>query len=82
MLCFFYLARLARGDDLAAVRSCQRSEIDNVIGVLDGLLVMLDDEHRVPKVAQLVERLKKSFIITRMQAYRGLVEYVKNTAKL
>ena len=45
--------RRAGRDDLAAVRSGERPEIDDIIGMLDRFFVVLDDENRVAEIAKL-----------------------------
>ncbi len=67
-LCRLDLLRFADSHDLAAMRSGQRAEIDNVIGLLDRLGIVFDDEDRIPQIAQHVQSLKQPLVVTRMQA--------------
>ena len=69
-------------DDLAAMRAGPRSEIDDVIGLAHGFLVVLDDHERVSLLFQGRERLEKSKIVPRMKADGRLIEHVKNTAQI
>ena len=47
-----HLLQRALDDDLAAVLARARPDVDDVVGDADGLLVVLDDDHRVAEVAQ------------------------------
>ena len=46
----------ALGDHLAAVDAGAGADVDDVVGLHDGVLVVLDDDHRVADVAQVLER--------------------------
>ena len=46
----------ALGDDLAAVHAGARADVDDVVGLADRLLVVLDDDHGVADVAQVLQR--------------------------
>src|SRR5476649_2265563 len=50
--------------------------------MLDSLLVVLNDENCVAKIAQRVQRFEKPLIITRMQPDARFVQNVKHPAKL
>ena len=52
------------------------TEVDDVIGDLDRLRLVLDDEHRVALVAQLEQEVVHPLDVVRVQADRGLVEDV------
>src|SRR5690348_8517614 len=64
------------------MRARERAKIDNVIGSLDRLLVVLDDQNCVPEIAKLVQCLEQSFIVSRMQPDRRLVEHVQDASQL
>ena len=46
----------ALGDDVAAQPPRARSQIDHVIGMTNGVFVVLHHQHRIAQVAQLLER--------------------------
>src|SRR5256885_14615236 len=50
----------------------------HVVGGADRLFVVLDDEHGVPEVAQLAQRLEQPGVVALMQADGGLVEDVEH----
>ena len=68
------LLRRANGDDLSAFITALRPEIDDVIGALDDLQVVLDDDNRMALLEKLVERLQQPFDIMEMEPGGGLVE--------
>ena len=68
----------ARDDDLAAVLARAGTDVDDVIGDPDRLLVVLDDDHRVAQVAQPHEGLDQALVVALVQADRRLVEDVQH----
>ena len=65
-------------DDLAAVLAGARADVDDVVGDLDGVLVVLDDEHGVAEVAQPDQRVDEPAVVALVQADRRLVEHVEH----
>src|SRR5438128_328639 len=51
--------------------------IENVIGGTNHVRVVLDDEHRVSNVAQVMKQPNQTIVVARMQTDRWLVENVK-----
>ena len=68
----------ARGDDAPAVDAGARAHVDHVIGRHDRLFVVLDDEHGVAEIAQLLQRVEQARVVTLMQPDRRLVEDVEH----
>ena len=68
----------ALGDDLSPVDARAGAEIDDVIGVADRVLVMLDHDHRVAEIAQPLERFEQPVIVALVQADARLVEHVEH----
>jgi hypothetical protein len=52
------------------------SDIDDVVREADGILVVLDHDHRVAHVAQPRQRAQQALVVALVQADRGLVEHV------
>ena len=75
------LGRRAGGYEFAAQTPGAGAEIDHVVRALDGLLVVLDDEHRVAQVAQARQRVEQALVVARMQADGRLVENIQNAAQ-
>ncbi len=67
----------AREDDAAALLAGAEPQIDDVIGDLDHVGVVLDDEHGVALIAQLPQDGDQPQVVARVQADRRLVEHVQ-----
>ena len=63
--------------DGAAVLAGARADVDDPVGGADGVLVVLDDEHRVAEVAQADQRLDQAMVVALVQPDRRLVEHVQ-----
>ena len=70
------LGRAGR-DDAAAVFAAFRPEIDDPVGGLDHVEVVLDDEQAVARLEQLPERRQQLRDVVEVQAGRRLVEDVE-----
>ena len=68
--------RRAAGDDAAAVRAAFRSEIDDVIGALDDVEVVLDHDHGVAKADQSLQHVQQFVHVGEMQPGRRLIQNV------
>ena len=64
-------------DDAPALLAGAEPEIDDVIGDLDHVGVVLDDEHGVALIAQLPQDRDQPQVVARVQADRRLVEHVQ-----
>ena len=74
--------RRAAGHQFSAEASGAGTEIDHVIGALDGFGVVLHHEHGVAHVAQVGEGFEQAIVVARMQADGRLVEHVEHAAQL
>lgn len=70
----------ASGDDLAAAIAALGSEIDDPIGRLDDLEIMLDDDDAIALIDEFVQHFEQFCDIVEMQARRRLVENVERAA--
>ena len=70
------LLRRALRHDLAAMHARTRTDIDHIVGLANRVLVVLDHDHRVAEVAQVLQRVEQPFVIALMQANGRLVENV------
>ena len=75
--CLDLAGRAGRGDPAPSFARA-RPEVDKVIGRLDDLAVMLDQDQRVTQVAKVPEGRKQAAVIARMQSDRGLIEHVQD----
>ena len=64
---------LAFRNNLAAMNTRTRADIDHPIGLEDRVLIMLDHDNGIAEIAQPLQRAEQPLIIPLMQAYRGLV---------
>ena len=71
----------ALGDDVAAVDAGAGADVDHVVGGEDRILVVLDHEHGVADVAQVLERLQQARVVALVQADGGLVQHVEHAGE-
>ena len=67
--------------DLAAVDAGAGADVDDPVGRVDRLFVVLDDDERVAEVAQREERLDEPPVVALVQADRRLVEHVQHAGE-
>ena len=72
----------ACGDDFAAPAARAGADIDDEIGGAHHVLVVLDDDHRVACVAQLLEAADQPPVVALVQPDRRLVENVEHIDQL
>ena len=68
--------------DLAAMLARARAQIDQPIGRVHRLLVVLDHQHRVAQVAQVAERADQPGVVALVQADARLVQDVEHAHQL
>ena len=71
----------ADGDDLAPGLATFRPEVDEVIGLLDHVEIVLDHEHGVAAVDEPLQHLEQLLDIGEVQSGRRLVEDVERLAR-
>ena len=76
------IAQRAVDDDLAAVAARAGTEIDDVLGAANRLLVVLDDDDGVALRRELRDRIEQQRVVARVQADRRLVEDVADAAQI
>src|SRR5438552_3647224 len=72
-----HVFRSSGGDDIAPAQSSLRSQIDNPVGGLDDVQVVLNDEHGVATVNEAVEHAHKHPHVLEMKTGRRLVKDVE-----
>ena len=75
-----YFFRRAFGNDLAAAFAAFRAKIDDPVGGLDHIQVMLDHDHRIAMVAQPMQHFQQQIDVLEMQAGSGLVQNIERAA--
>ena len=63
-------------DDLSAVLARARPHVDDVVRRRDRVVVVLDDDHAVAEVAQVLERGEQPVVVALVEADRRLVQHV------
>jgi hypothetical protein len=76
------LRRRARRHQLAAVQAGAGPQVEHPVGGADGLLVVLDDEHRVAEVAHLREGAQQARVVALVEPDRRLVQHVEHAHQL
>ena len=74
------LLRRAGRDHAAALLASLRTEIDDVVGGLDDVEVVLDDDHGVALGDQLVQHVEQPLDVREVEAGGRLVEDVERAA--
>ncbi len=69
--------RRPRDDDAAAVVAGLGAQVDDPVGRLDHVEVVLDDDHRVAQIDQAIEHVEQLANVVEVQARRRLVEQVQ-----
>ena len=72
----------ALGDDAAAAFAAFGAEVDDPVGLLDDVEMVLDDEDGVAEIGEAIQDVEKFFHVVEMQAGGGLVENVERAAGL
>src|SRR5271157_4655874 len=75
------LRRRSLSNDLAAQAAGAGAEVENVIGVTNGLFVVFDDQYGIAQVAQPFQGLNQAVVVALMQADGGLIEYIEHAAQ-
>ena len=64
--------------DLAAVLARRGTDVDDPVGVGDGVEIVLDDDQRVAEIPQPDQRVDQPPVVALVQADRRLVEHVQH----
>ncbi len=77
-----HLVQRALSHHHATVHAGAGAEVDQPVGAADGLLVVLDHQHRVAEIAHAFERRQQARVVALMQTDRRLVEHVEHALEL
>ena len=69
-------------EHVATLLACARPDIDNPVGVTDHVELMLDNEQRIARGFQPVERPQQRLGVGRMQPRGRLVEHIDHTEQI
>jgi len=75
------LLQRAFGHDLPAMLARARPQIDDPVGVADGLVIVLHDQQRVAQVAHLLQRADQAQVIALVEADGRLVQHVEHAGQ-
>ncbi len=75
-----HLLRRTLGDDDAAGAAALGAEVDDMVGTLDQIQIVLDDDDRVAHVHQFLQHLDQAVHICNMQAGGGFVQNIHRFA--
>ena len=75
-----HVFRRALRDDLAAADAGLRAEVDDPVGRLDDVEIVLDDDDRVAEIDQAVQHVEQLADVVEVQAGRRFVEQVERLA--
>ena len=70
------LGECAMDDQLTARGASARTEIDNMIGAFDHVQMMLDDDHSIVGIEQVLEHGEQFFYVFEVQTGGGFIEHV------
>ena len=70
--------QVAGVDHLAAVLPGTGSDVDHVVRCPDGLLVVLDDDHRVAQVTEPLQGVDEAPVVPLVEADGRLVQHVQH----
>ncbi len=76
------LVRGPGGDDVPAVDARPRTEVHEVVRLAHRLLIVFDNEDRVPQVPQPLQGGEKLPVIPGVEPHRGLIEHVQDAGEL
>ena len=65
-------------DNLPAVHPGPRPNIKDVIRLADGLLIVLNHDHSVPLIAQVLQCIEETVIVALVQTNRRLIKNIEN----
>src|SRR5260370_19465901 len=77
-----HLLGRALSNDAASSFTAFRTKIDNPIGLLNYVEMVLDDEHGIAKVDEAIKDVKQLFSVVKMQPTTGFAPNIKHAARL
>ena len=73
-----HILQCPRDDDVAAVLTSSRTDVDDVVGSADRVLVVLDDDEGVAQIPQSDEGLDEALVVPLVETDRRFVEDVED----
>src|SRR5678815_1963160 len=75
-----HLLRGTRGHNLATLNTAVRPEINNPVGGLNDVQMVLDNDYRVAQVCQSIENVEQLFHVVEVKASRRFVKDIQGLA--
>ncbi|MNN52649.1 hypothetical protein D3C81_1673610 [compost metagenome] len=72
-MCHDFLRR-ALGNDLATVYACTRADVHHVVSQANGVFVVLDHDHGVTQIAQVVQGGEQAVVVALMKTDGRLIK--------
>ena len=60
------------------MRSCAGADVDDMVGGIHRILVMLDDDERVAEIAEMLQRRQEAVVVALMKSDARLIEDVEH----
>ena len=60
------------------MRSCAGTDVDDMVGGIHRILVMLDDDERVAEIAEMLQRRQEAIVVALMKSDARLIEDVEH----
>ena len=67
--------------EAASFGTCARSELDEVVSASERFFVMLDEDERISKVAEMKEEVEESRVIGGVKTDAGFIEHVEDSSE-
>jgi hypothetical protein len=67
--------------EVTSFGTCARSKFDEVVGASERFFVMLDEDERVSKVAEMKEEVEESRVIGGVKTDAGFIEHVEDSSE-
>ena len=80
-LCGQKLLQIARNDYISSVHTGTRTQINQIVGRKNGLLIVFNDENRIANIAQMKQGFHEPCVIARVEPDSRLVKNIKRTDK-
>src|SRR5450830_434154 len=74
-----YLGRRTLGDDMSTMHAGTRADIDHIIRQANRVFIVLDHNHRVADIPQVLQRAQETIIVALVQADRRFIEDIQHT---
>src|SRR3990167_7401489 len=79
MLVFLYFGGSAHGDNLSAIFSSARPDVDDEVGCKHDVRVVFDNNDGIARITKFFESFDKLFGVFRMESDRGVIKYIHDT---